>query len=188
MAVTPVATGVDWEQGLLHKAYPMAKDSMFISILDLVSQPAYYKQLKNGVNEATNALNLGTVELVTLAADAEPLEILLHRCTDMHHQDNKGLPECLNHGEHGVSLRDAYKNHCSDVTVAYLLVIAAEMVLVLSRNVELEENPNKLAIDFTKGFKLGRQTALECPGSAHQHPNPENACAADGSRSYKIWS
>ena len=92
MAVTPAATDVDWEQGLLHKAYPLAKDSMSISILDLVSQPAYYKQLKNGVNEATKALNLGTVELVTLAADAEPLEILLHQCTDMHHQTTNVFP------------------------------------------------------------------------------------------------
>ena len=92
-------------------------------------------------------------------------------------------PECLYQGKHGVSLRDAYKNHCSDVTVADFLVIAAEMVMVLFRDVEVEENPTKPKIGFTKGFKLDRQTALECPGSAHQLPNPEMR-----SRSYKIWS
>merc|ERR1739847_66336 len=53
-------------------------DNMTISILDLVSQSANYKQLKKGANEATKTLNRGTAELVILAADAEPLEILLH--------------------------------------------------------------------------------------------------------------
>ena len=88
-------------------------------------------------------------------------------------------PECLYQGKHEILLRGAYKNHCSDVTVADFLVIAAEMVMVSSRDVGLEENPSKPEIDFTKGFKLGRQTALECPGSAHQLPNPENVCAAN---------
>lgn len=41
-------------------------------------QAANYKQLKKGANEATKTLNRGTAELVILAADAEPLEILLH--------------------------------------------------------------------------------------------------------------
>merc|ERR1711907_780425 len=45
---------------------------------DLVQQAANYKQLKKGANEATKTLNRGTAELVILAADAEPLEILLH--------------------------------------------------------------------------------------------------------------
>ena len=37
-----------------------------------------HKQLKKGANEATKTLNRGTAELLILAADAEPLEILLH--------------------------------------------------------------------------------------------------------------
>ena len=36
------------------------------------------KQLKKGANEATKSLNRGIAEFVVLAADAEPLEILLH--------------------------------------------------------------------------------------------------------------
>ena len=44
----------------------------------LRQQSANYKQLKKGANEATKTLNRGTAELVILAADAEPLEILLH--------------------------------------------------------------------------------------------------------------
>ena len=37
-----------------------------------------HKQLKKGANEATKTLNRGVAELLVLAADAEPLEILLH--------------------------------------------------------------------------------------------------------------
>merc|ERR1712070_453681 len=58
--------------------YPLAKENLTVTILDLVQQSANYKQLKKGANEATKTLNRGTAELVILAADAEPLEILLH--------------------------------------------------------------------------------------------------------------
>lgn len=40
--------------------------------------PQNYKQLKKGANEATKTLNRGISEFVVLAADTEPLEILLH--------------------------------------------------------------------------------------------------------------
>nr|QBH73564.1 ribosomal protein l7ae [Thermobia domestica] len=60
------------------KAYPLAEPELANKILDLVYQAASYKQLKKGANEATKALNRGMAELVVLAADAEPLEILLH--------------------------------------------------------------------------------------------------------------
>merc|ERR1712125_316938 len=56
----------------------MGKEHLTVTILDLVQQSANYKQLKKGANEATKTLNRGTAELVMLAADAEPLEILLH--------------------------------------------------------------------------------------------------------------
>merc|ERR1711869_136163 len=59
-------------------AYPLAKENLTVTILDLVQQAANYKQLKKGANEATKTLNRGTAELVIMAADAEPLEILLH--------------------------------------------------------------------------------------------------------------
>ena len=47
-------------------------------ILNLVQQAANYKQLRKGANEATKTLNRGQSEFVVLAADSEPLEILLH--------------------------------------------------------------------------------------------------------------
>lgn len=37
-----------------------------------------FKKIKKGANEATKTLNRGLSELIVLAADAEPLEIVLH--------------------------------------------------------------------------------------------------------------
>lgn len=67
------------EQGAkASKAYPLASHGLSTTILDLVQQAANYKQLKKGANEATKTLNRGTAEVIVLAADTEPLEILLH--------------------------------------------------------------------------------------------------------------
>ncbi|GMN60862.1 hypothetical protein TIFTF001_029950 [Ficus carica] len=60
------------------KAYPLADSQLTITILDLIQQAANYKQLKKGANEATKTLNRGISEFVVMAADTEPLEILLH--------------------------------------------------------------------------------------------------------------
>ena len=60
------------------KAYPLAESELTVSILDLVQQATNYKQLKKGANEATKTLNRGITDLIIMAADTEPLEILLH--------------------------------------------------------------------------------------------------------------
>ncbi|XP_059598247.1 uncharacterized protein LOC100241010 isoform X1 [Vitis vinifera] len=60
------------------KAYPLADAQLTITILDLIQQAANYKQLKKGANEATKTLNRGISEFIVMAADTEPLEILLH--------------------------------------------------------------------------------------------------------------
>ncbi|KAF3672885.1 NHP2-like protein 1 [Capsicum annuum] len=60
------------------KAYPLADAQLTTTIMDLVQQAANYKQLKKGANEATKTLNRGIAEFVVMAADTEPLEILLH--------------------------------------------------------------------------------------------------------------
>ena len=89
------------------KAFPLAEAQLTVTILDVVQQAANYKQLKKGANEgaprrmvalypdvaglvltslavidsllaATKTLNRGIAELIVMAADAEPLEILLH--------------------------------------------------------------------------------------------------------------
>eukprot|EP01057_Protomagalhaensia_wolfi_P003962 Protomagalhaensia_wolfi_Nauph_80__3961@NODE_4012_length_659_cov_161_753226_g2594_i1_p1_GENE_NODE_4012_length_659_cov_161_753226_g2594_i1NODE_4012_length_659_cov_161_753226_g2594_i1_p1_ORF_typecomplete_len127_score34_64Ribosomal_L7Ae/PF01248_26/5_9e29PELOTA_1/PF15608_6/0_0028_NODE_4012_length_659_cov_161_753226_g2594_i165445 len=60
------------------KAYPLATPDLQPQLLKLVEAAAKTGQVKKGANEATKALNKGKAELIILAADAEPLEILLH--------------------------------------------------------------------------------------------------------------
>lgn len=60
------------------KAYPLADPELTKKILNLVQQAVNYKQLRKGANEATKTLNRGVCEFIVMAADTEPLEILLH--------------------------------------------------------------------------------------------------------------
>jgi len=60
------------------KAYPLADAALTTKILNIVQQASNYQQLKKGANEATKTLNRGLSEFIVMAADAEPLEILLH--------------------------------------------------------------------------------------------------------------
>jgi U4/U6 small nuclear ribonucleoprotein SNU13 len=60
------------------KAFPLADAQLSNKIIDLVQQASHYKQLKKGANEATKTLNRGISEFIVMAADTEPLEILLH--------------------------------------------------------------------------------------------------------------
>eukprot|EP01064_Diplonema_japonicum_P028868 TRINITY_DN4538_c0_g1_i1.p2 TRINITY_DN4538_c0_g1~~TRINITY_DN4538_c0_g1_i1.p2 ORF type:complete len:129 (+),score=55.71 TRINITY_DN4538_c0_g1_i1:68-454(+) len=60
------------------KAYPLADDKLSKNIVDLVQQACNYKQLKKGANEATKTLNRNIAELIVLAGDCNPIEILLH--------------------------------------------------------------------------------------------------------------
>lgn len=60
------------------KAYPFAPQSLSKAILSLVQQSCDYKQLKRGANESTKSLNRGQAQLIVMAADTEPIEILMH--------------------------------------------------------------------------------------------------------------
>ncbi|XP_059617672.1 NHP2-like protein 1 homolog [Phlebotomus argentipes] len=60
------------------KAYPLADPVLTSKIMTLVQQALNYKQLRKGANEATKTLNRGIAEFIVMAADAQPLEILLH--------------------------------------------------------------------------------------------------------------
>ncbi|CAB63790.1 13 kDa ribonucleoprotein-associated protein [Schizosaccharomyces pombe] len=60
------------------KAFPLADSGLTQQILDLVQQASHYKQLRKGANEATKTLNRGISEFIVMAADTEPIEILLH--------------------------------------------------------------------------------------------------------------
>ena len=62
----------------MSKAVPLADSELTNVVLDLVQQANNYKLLKTGANESTKCLNRGQAALVVMAADAEPLEIVLH--------------------------------------------------------------------------------------------------------------
>ncbi|CAG9761293.1 unnamed protein product [Ceutorhynchus assimilis] len=60
------------------KAYPLADPILTTKILNLVQQAMNYKQLRKGANEVTKTLNRGISEFIVMAADSEPIEILMH--------------------------------------------------------------------------------------------------------------
>merc|ERR1719389_1653505 len=60
------------------KAYPLSDSKLSVTILDVIQQASHSRQLKKGANEATKTLNRGISELIVMAADTEPIEILLH--------------------------------------------------------------------------------------------------------------
>lgn len=60
------------------KAYPLATEDLTTKIIELLKQAASYKQLKKGANESTKALNRGKAEFIVMAADTNPIEIVLH--------------------------------------------------------------------------------------------------------------
>lgn len=57
---------------------PIPPPQLTQTILEIVQQATNYKQLKKGANEATKTLNRGVSEVIVMAADTEPIEILLH--------------------------------------------------------------------------------------------------------------
>lgn len=64
--------------GISEKAFPLAQSTLSTQVLDLVQQASNYKSVKKGANEATKALNRGIADLIVLAGDTNPVEILLH--------------------------------------------------------------------------------------------------------------
>ena len=59
------------------KAYPLADAELESTLFQLLQQASDLKQVKKGANEATKTLNRGEASLILLAADCEPIEILL---------------------------------------------------------------------------------------------------------------
>lgn len=60
------------------KTSPLAPKPLQKSILELIALASNYKKIKKGANESTKTLNRGITDLIVLAADAEPIEIILH--------------------------------------------------------------------------------------------------------------
>ena len=60
------------------RARPRAEAELSEKLMNLIQQANLMKKLKRGANEATKSLNRDIAEVIVLAADAKPLEILLH--------------------------------------------------------------------------------------------------------------
>lgn len=73
-------------------ATPRADPKNTVKIFDMLEQAANYKQLKKGVNEVMKMLGKHKVEAVIMAADTDPLELLMnlpHMC------EEHGVPYCF---------------------------------------------------------------------------------------------
>lgn len=64
--------------GVSPKAFPLADNDLTAAILELVSAAQSNKQLRKGANEVTKTLNRSTAEIVVIAGDADPIEIVMH--------------------------------------------------------------------------------------------------------------
>ena len=63
---------------LSERAKPLADTDLTRSLFELVEKCNTQKKLKKGANESGKSLNRDLAELIILAADASPLEIILH--------------------------------------------------------------------------------------------------------------
>jgi U4/U6 small nuclear ribonucleoprotein SNU13 len=71
------------------KAFPLANGELTAAIIELVSQAVVNHQLRKGANEVTKTLNRSAADIVIIAGDADPIEIVMHLpllCED------KGVP------------------------------------------------------------------------------------------------
>lgn len=57
---------------------PLANKKVQKELLEVIQAAAGFKKIKKGANEATKTLNRGQSDLIVIAADAQPLEIVLH--------------------------------------------------------------------------------------------------------------
>ncbi len=60
------------------RAKPLANKALTKSIFELLQKASSFEKLKRGANESSKSLNRDHAQIVILAADACPLEIILH--------------------------------------------------------------------------------------------------------------
>mmetsp|Transcript_161 Transcript_161/g.442 ORF Transcript_161/g.442 Transcript_161/m.442 type:complete len:127 (-) Transcript_161:441-821(-) len=60
------------------KTFPFADKELTIQILNLIELSKNNNQLKKGANETVKIINKGFAELIIIAADSDPIEIVLH--------------------------------------------------------------------------------------------------------------
>eukprot|EP00971_Amphidinium_carterae_P170854 3386153-Amphidinium_carterae.1 len=71
--------------------------------------------------------------------------------------------------------QDAYSAHCSEISLADFIVLAAEAVITFSREHATGGNTD---MDLKSKFKFGRTTAARCEFAEGRLPNPEDSCDA----------
>jgi len=64
--------------GVSPKAFPLASEGLTAAILELVSSAQTNKQLRKGANEVTKTLNRTVAEIVVIAGDTDPIDIVMH--------------------------------------------------------------------------------------------------------------
>lgn len=60
------------------KAFPFADRELTVQILELIEIGKTHNQLKKGANETSKIINKGYADLVVIAVDSDPIEIVLH--------------------------------------------------------------------------------------------------------------
>lgn len=60
------------------RATPFAPEELSVTILSTIQRAAGLQAIKRGANEVLKHVNKGRCTVVVLAADSEPLEIVLH--------------------------------------------------------------------------------------------------------------
>lgn len=68
----------DLPPGVSPKAVPLAPNELNAAILELVKDASQNKQLRKGANEVTKTLNRSVAEIVFIAGDTDPIEIVMH--------------------------------------------------------------------------------------------------------------
>jgi len=97
-------------------------------------------------------------------------------CLDFTDPDNAGLAPCMYAGEFGISVGEAWSDHCTQVSLADFFVIAAEAVMTFTRENALADGLHTGVFPFKGNFKYGRTTMESCSFSHGRLPNPENGC------------
>ena len=68
----------DEKEEVDERIFPLASKSIQKEIFNVITKASQLKKIKKGANESTKTLNRGISDLIVIAADVKPLEIVLH--------------------------------------------------------------------------------------------------------------
>lgn len=99
-------------------------------------------------------------------------------CLNLNDPDSNGLSECLYEGVNGVSLKEAYSEWITQISLPDFLIISAEAVMNITRQNVLKEDSTRQTLDFRARFKYGRATSMNCTIFKGKLPDAERGCDA----------